>query len=312
MVIPNIKDDFLMQFGIYFVGGLLIIKGSMTIGALLVFVVYYKMLSNNLNTVSGADADLQSSKPFYERVLSELQGEHLVERANLHPQEETGKIVLENITFGYPESETNVFKDFSLTVNPGERVAITGASGAGKTTLVNIIMGILEPQSGNVTYSRVNVDEIDLHYLYGKIGYIMQQNLLFNLSIRENLLLAKSNAGDTELDDACRKAYILDFIESLPDKYETIIGERGVKLSGGQRQRLVLARLFLRDVDVLIFDEATSSLDQYSEAIIQKAIDGFGRETEIKTLIVIAHRESSTAICERKVELKPRISANRV
>jgi len=301
LVIPKIKDEFLMQFALYFFGGLLIINERLTIGSLLVFMLYYKMLSDNVNAVSKSDADLQSNKPYYERISHELEQNNKVRRKNLLPTSQTNTIDLSNVTFRYPDTEFNILENFNLSIQAGERIAVIGKSGAGKTTLIKLIMGFISADGGKVSISNTDINDIDLHYLYKQIGYVMQENLLFNLSIRENLILAKSNASDSQLEEACKKACILDFIESLPDKYETIIGERGVKLSGGQRQRIILARLFLRDVNVLIFDEATSSLDQYSESIIHEAIDAIGRD---KTIIVVAHRESSIALCDRVVELK--------
>ena len=129
----------------------------------------------------------------------------------------------------------------------------------------------------------------------------MQENMLFNSTIRENLLYGKNNANDDELLEACKKAYIYDFITGLQDGLDTVIGEHGIKLSGGQRQRIVLARLFLRDVDIFIFDEATNALDQYSENIVHDAIRNIAND---KTIIVVAHRESSIRLCDRIIELE--------
>ena len=128
----------------------------------------------------------------------------------------------------------------------------------------------------------------------------MQENMLYNVSIRENLFYGKDNATQKELEDACKKSYILDFINSLENGFDTIIGERGIKLSGGQKQRLVLARLFLRDVDVFILDEATSALDQYAENLVQQAIESIDKE---KTVIVVSHRNSSLQLCNRIVSI---------
>ena len=209
-------------------------------------------------------------------------------------------VTLSNISFTYPNSETEIFHDFSLKINKGEKVAITGRSGRGKTTLLKLITGMLKPTSGDVSFSGVNLQDIDVVTMYKRIGFVMQENMLFNTTIRENLFYGKENARDDEIWDACKKAYISDFIKSFPQGLDTVIGERGIKLSGGQRQRIVLARLFLRDVDVFIFDEATSALDQYSENIIQDVIYNISKD---KTVIVVSHRESSIALCERKIEI---------
>lgn len=164
-----------------------------------------------------------------------------------------------------------------MHITKGERIAITGKSGCGKTTLLKLLTGIIQPTQGRILFSGVDVRDIDLSEMHKRIGFVMQENMLFNVSIRENLLYGKSNATDDDLREACQKACIYDFIQSLPEKYETIIGEKGIKLSGGQKQRIVLARLFLRQVDIFIFDEATSAIDQYSESIIHDVIKTLGK-----------------------------------
>lgn len=190
--------------------------------------------------------------------------------------------------------------DVSFIINSGERVAITGKSGAGKTTVLELLMGMLRPSGGHVFFSGIDTRDISLEAMHCRIGFVMQENVLFNTSIRENLYYGKEKATGEELEEACRKAFIWDFIDNLPMGLDTVVGERGVKLSGGQKQRIVLARLFLRDVNVFIFDEATSALDQYSESIIHDAIKNISKE---KTIIVVAHRKSSLSLCDRVVEL---------
>lgn len=300
LVIPKIKDDLLKQFGLYFFGGLLIINGNLKISNLLVFVVYYSMLSSSLEKVSGTDAELQADKPFTDRLLEELSHkEDIKEESGIIP-DDSNKICLENVSFSYPKSEKEIIHNFNLVIGKGERVAITGKSGSGKTTLLKIITGMVMPSSGNVFFSGVNLKDINLPKMHERFGFVMQENMLFNTTIRENLLYAQNDATELELQEACKKAYIYDFILSLPQGLDTVIGEKGIKLSGGQRQRLVLARLFLRDIDIFIFDEATSALDQYSENIVYDAIRSISQD---KTIIVVAHRESSISLCNRKVEI---------
>jgi len=347
LVIPKIKDEFFMQFGIYFIGGLLIMNGDLKIGNLLVFIMYYGMLSGAVKTISGSDAELQSATPIIDRWMGEIgrvkerenhppvatgtlfcergQGRmrkipSLLSQKEVAPQsrwifpphifspstivpDESNTIECKNITFRYSDEKPEIFSDFSLRIDGGERVAITGKSGCGKTTLLKLLVGMVSPTSGSVFFSGVNLSEIDVAAMHRRIGFVMQENLLFNASIRENLLYGKSNATDDELRKVCEKAYILDFIEGLPGKFDTVIGERGVKLSGGQQQRLVLARLFLRDVDIFIFDEATNALDQHSENIVHDAIKNIAKD---KTVIIVAHRESSLNLCDRKIVLDSR------
>ena len=300
LIIPKIKDEFFMQFGIYFIGGLLIMNGNLKIGGLFVFIMYYGMLSGSMKTVSGSDAELQSAMPIIHRWMSEIEKIKEPEKTMTIIPDNSNTIEFENISFRYSDNGEEIFSNFSLRINKGERIAITGKSGCGKTTLLKLLVGMVSPISGNVFFSGINLSKIDISAMHRRIGFVMQENMLFNTSIKENLLYGKSNATDDELNAACEKAYILDFIENLPDKFDTVIGERGIKLSGGQQQRLVLARLFLRDVDIFIFDEATNALDQYSENIVHDAIRNISKD---KTIIIVAHRDSSINLCDRKTIL---------
>lgn len=297
LLLPRIRDDLFMQFGLYFSGGLLIIFGNLKISDLLVFSMYYGMLSRAVRIVSSTDADLQASMPYIDRIMSQLGKAEVVRRSGKLP-DDTNKITLSNVCFTYDESDKIVIENFSLEINKGERIAITGKSGCGKTTLLKLITGMVQPTSGSVSFSGVDLKNIDMRAMHKRIGYVMQENLLFNTTIKENLSYGRSNATEEDMLEACKKVYIYDFIESLPDRLDTIIGERGIKLSGGQRQRIVLARLFLRDIGVFIFDEATNALDQYSENIVHDAIRNIGKD---KTIIIVAHRESSIQLCDRKV-----------
>lgn len=316
LIIPKLKDEFFMQFGLYFIGGLLILSGSLHIGDLLVFAMYYSLLSNAVQTASAADADLQAKMPYTDRLLESLTGwerekgcDEAAERekAQIYGKkagqipDASNTIALKNVSFRYPDMEKDVFKNFDLTIEKGERVAVTGSSGSGKTTLLKLMTGMLEPAEGSVAFSGIDLRDIDRPAMYGRIGYIMQENILFHTTIRENLLFGKEDASEEELLKACRKACIDEFITGLPEGLDTMIGEKGIKLSGGQRQRIVLARMFLQNIDIFIFDEATSALDQYSENIVQDAIRSIPEE---KTIIVAAHRKSSLKLCDRVVEVE--------
>ena len=159
---------------------------------------------------------------------------------------------------------------------------------------------MLEPTSGNILFGNYNIKQISLQAVHRKVGFVLQENLLFNTTIHENLLYGDESATEADMQKACKRAFIDEFIDGLPDGYETVVGEKGIKLSGGQKQRLVLARLFLRDVDMFIFDEATSALDQHAENEVQQAIKGIGRD---KTIIVVSHRVSSLNLCDRLIYL---------
>lgn len=299
-IMPKIKDEFLFRFCLYFFGGLLIMKDRITIGALLVFIQYFGLLSKSINNVSTTDAELQRCQPFYNRVLKELERNAPDKKIKVLPEHPNEEIVFENVGFSYHGAEKEILKSFNLRISKGDRIAITGKSGAGKTTMLKLLTGILRPTSGRVTYCNHNISDFDSDIFFRKIGFVMQENILFNMSIKENLLFGKTDATEGELDEACKKASIYDFIQSLPKKYETVIGERGIKLSGGQRQRLVLAKFFLHNADILILDEATSAIDQYSENIIHKAINSLSKH---KTIIVVAHRPSSISFCDRIISL---------
>lgn len=300
LIVPKIKDEFLMKFSLYFFGGILVMNGKITIGALLVFTMYYDLLSENLRTVSSTDADLQSNIPFYDRVLIELQNVKSHVPKNLLLEEANGEISMNNVCFSYNKNLPPVLTNYNLNIKKGERLAIVGQSGSGKSTILKLLTGMLSPSSGEILYSGNDISKLNQYDLYGKMGIVMQQNFLFNTSIRENLKLANPHADENMLDEACKKACIYDFICNQPNKYDTIIGERGVKLSGGQKQRLILARLFLRNVDVMIFDEATSAVDQYSENIIHDALSAVKRDT---TIIIVTHRQSSLKLCDRVVRV---------
>jgi ABC-type bacteriocin/lantibiotic exporter with double-glycine peptidase domain len=299
IVIPKIKDEFLMRFAVYIIGGLLIMNGELSIGKLLIFAIYFDLLGKSAKTVSASNAELQANSPIYDRVLSELSNGKYLKRKRRRPIDTGGSIVIRDLVYAYPDREP-LFNNFSAEIRKGNKVAIIGKSGAGKTTLLKLLTGMLTPQSGQVLFNGEEVSTIDTRYLYSKFGVVMQETTLFNLSIRENLIFAKPLADQESIDRACKLACIDGFIKSLPNGYDTEIGERGVKLSGGQKQRLALARLLLRDVEVIFFDEATSALDQESEMAIFDTIYALGQE---KTCIVISHRESAISKCERQIVL---------
>ena len=299
LIIPKIKDEFLMKFVLYFIGGLMIMDGKIKIGDILVFAMYYEMLSKAANAVSAADADLQANMPYTNRILEGIRKPEEKNR-EYKAWDQSGRIEFQDVCFRYSEDRKNVIHNMSFTIEKGERAAIVGKSGSGKTTILKLMTGMLMPQSGKILFSGVELSEMNIKELHKKIGFVMQENILFNTTIRENLLYGKENASDNELREACRKAYIDEFVSGLPMGLDTVIGEKGIRLSGGQRQRLVLARLFLRNVDIYILDEATSALDQYSENIIQDALRSI---SEDKTIIVVSHRESSIQFCNKRIEL---------
>lgn len=199
------------------------------------------------------------------------------------------QVVMKNVGFAYPENDP-VLSDVNVRIPRGCMVAFVGTSGAGKSTLIDLIMRFHDPTMGRIEIDGVSLTEFEIDSYRSCIGYVPQDSILFNATVRENLLWAKEGASDEEMRLACREANAEEFIERLPEKYETALGDRGIRLSGGQIQRLALARAILRRPDLLILDEATSSLDTQSERLIQSALEKIAKAT---TLIVIAHRLSS-------------------
>ena len=245
---------------------------------------------------------ITASLPSFEQIDS------LKKEAELLKEKSTGKkitsfssgIYLTDLSFSYNGKE-NVLSNINLDIPKGSMVAVVGHSGSGKSTLIDLIMGFYFAQKGDLRIDKDNINEINLRDWRMLLGYIPQQPFLFNASIRENLLWANSDARDSDVEYACRLANAEDFILKLDEKYDSLVGERGVKLSGGEAQRICLARALIRRPKVLILDEATSSLDSHSELLIKKSIDNLAGET---TIICIAHRLSTIQSADRIYHLE--------
>jgi ATP-binding cassette subfamily B protein len=235
--------------------------------------------------------------PSYEQIKS------LRERAKELEQSSGGRpflgfdreIRIDGISFSYPGREP-VLVDVNACIRKGEMVAFVGKSGAGKSTLIDMIVGFHQPTAGQILLDGVPLQDFDIRSYRQRVGYVPQDSVLFDMSIRDNLLWACGTATEDGLRHACRQASADEFIERLPEGYGTLVGDRGVRLSGGQVQRIALARALLRKPDLLILDEATSSLDTHSERLIQTAIENISKET---TVIVIAHRLSTIKSADR-------------
>lgn len=209
-----------------------------------------------------------------------------------------GRIVFDKVSFGY--GSQNVLQDFSLTIEPGEKVAFVGATGAGKTTIANLLLRFYEPQEGSILLDGININQYAQRSLRQQIGLVQQDVFLFSESVAFNIAYGKRNASMKELEQAAARAAADDFIRALPDGYNTCIGERGVKLSGGQKQRISIARVFLKNPPVLILDEATSALDTKTEKQIQGALDKLSNN---RTTLIIAHRLSTIKNADKIVVL---------
>lgn len=214
---------------------------------------------------------------------------------NKHLDKVSGNLEFRNVTFGYSEDKM-ILNDVNFKIDAGKMIGIVGKSGAGKTTIFNLLCKMYSVKSGEILIENKNIEELDEESIRGNITIISQNPYIFNLSIRDNLKLVKGNLTEEEMVEACKIACLDDFIESLPNKYDTILGEGGVVLSGGQKQRLAIARAFVQKTKIILFDEATSSLDNEKQAKIQKAISNL---KEDYTILIIAHRLSTIVNCDK-------------
>ncbi len=292
------KDLFITKMNLYFVGGLLIISGQAEIAMLLTFMKYYEQLYAKINTITDSNLGLQQDAIKINNVLNLL---------NLDNQEKpvvsikNSEIIIRDLNFMYSQGAPFSINSLNLSVKENEHIAIVGKSGSGKSTLIKLIGGMLRPTSGNIYLGGYDIYKIDSASLQNKIGIIMQNTFLFNMSIRDNLLLAKPKASMEELTAACKEAGIFDFIDSLPEGFDTVIGERGIKVSGGQKQRISIARMLLYNPNIIVLDESTSSLDLENEKLIVKNI----RKTLYgKTIISVAHRLSTVQDADKIIVLK--------
>lgn len=245
-----------------------------------------------ISSLAGEKSALDNFFPSYEQIVD------LRQRAK-ELKEATGtknfsgfhkEIIVEKLSFTYPGGREPVLRDINMRIPKGKMVAIVGGSGAGKSTFIDMIMGFNEPTGGRIIFDGIFLGEFDINSYRQRIGYVPQDSVLFNMSIRDNLRWACESATDDEIIGSCRQANADEFINRFPEGYDTIVGDRGVRLSGGQIQRIALARAILRKPELLILDEATSALDTYSERLIQQAIESIAKQT---TVIAIAHRLST-------------------
>lgn len=218
----------------------------------------------------------------------------------IHLNRINGNFEFKNVVFSY-DGNKDVLKDLSFKINSGEMVGFVGKSGAGKTTIFNLLCKMYDVQDGEILIENNNIQELDEDSIRGNITIISQNPYIFNLSIRDNLKLVKENLTDEEMYEACKLACLDEFIDSLPNKYDTIVGEAGVILSGGQKQRLAIARALIQKTKIILFDEATSALDNETQAEIQSAISNLKDEY---TILIIAHRLSTIVNCDKIMVLE--------
>lgn len=286
------KDVLVTKMSLYLIGGILIIKGYSEISVLLVFMQYYEKLINQVLILGDLKVKIGKEKESRKKVKDILE-------INIKKKENTeidniNQIIVKNVYFSYQNKE-KILKNINLTINKGSKIAIVGKSGCGKSTLLKLLAGITDPQTGKILMNTTDIRQIEQSCLYSKIGVIMQESYLFNLSIKENLCLSKEAVLEEEIWNVCEKARIKDFIMELDNGLDTVIGEKGIRLSGGQRQRLIIARMLLRNPDIIYFDEATSALDSENEFQVVRELMDLSSD---KTLIIVAHNAFTIKDCD--------------
>jgi ATP-binding cassette subfamily B protein len=280
--------------------------GVLSIGTVVAFTTLQTRLLFPIQSLLGVGADMEASLALFDRIFEYLdlpvdivEAEDPVE---LRPDELLGEVRFENVSFRYGANDSDewTLRGIELTVPAGTRTAIVGETGAGKTTLGYLVARLYEPQEGRVTIDGVDVRDASLQSLAATVGVVSQETYLFHATVRENLRFARPDATDEEIEAAATTARIHDLIVSLPDGYDTVVGERGYRFSGGEKQRMAIARTILRNPPVLVFDEATSSLDTQTEAAVQAELE---RLSEGRTTITIAHRLSTVRDADQIVVL---------
>jgi len=298
----------LLVFGaidiVMWIGGKDVLAGAMTAGELTAFVFYAVVVAGGVGALSEVWGEVQSAAGAAGRLMELLSVEPAIAApANplALPTPGRGRIEFDRVTFRYPSRPDHpALVDFSMDVRPGETVALVGPSGAGKTTVFQLALRFFDPEAGQVRFDGVPVAKVDPRALRQRIGTVSQEPVIFAANVAENIRYGRPSATDAEVRAAAEAAAALEFIERLPQGFDTFLGERGVRLSGGQRQRIAIARAILRDPALLLLDEATSALDSESERLVQAALE---RLMGSRTTIVVAHRLATVLKADRIVVL---------
>lgn len=294
--------DGLMYLVVIVAGGTFLTKGIISAGDLVAYTMYVGTMITTIRRIIEFAEQFQRGMTGIERFLEIMDAEIEIfdEPGAVEMPAPKGEIVFDNVSFEYSDDHNEVLRNVSLQIHAGEKLALVGPSGGGKTTLCNLIPRFYDVTEGKILIDGEDIRKYTLKSLRGNIGIVQQDVYLFSGTVRENILYGNLNATEKEVIGAAKKAEAHDFIMNLKDGYDTYIGERGVKLSGGQKQRISIARVFLKNPAILILDEATSALDNESEAAIVKSLD---KLSEGRTTLTIAHRLSSIQNSDRVLEL---------
>lgn len=298
----NFIVDFL-NLAILSLGGYFTYKGIIDLGDYVAYLLYITMFMTPIKRLINFVEQLQSGMTGFKRfceimnVEEEKDSDTAKDINDIH-----GNIIFDNVTFKYDDEEKKVLNGVNLDIKAGKTIALVGPSGGGKTTLCNLLPRFYDIDSGKITMDGIDISTITRKSLRKHIGIVQQDVFLFTGTVLENILYGNPHASYNEIIDAAKKANIHNFITSLPDGYNTYIGEKGLKLSGGQKQRLSIARVFLKNPKILILDEATSALDNITESIIQKSLDELIKG---RTTLIVAHRLSTIKNADEIIVLTP-------
>jgi ATP-binding cassette subfamily B protein len=293
---------FVIEFAIFYFAIVYWEMGFLTVGSFVLIQLYIVGLSGQLWNFARIVRDFYQGYADSKEMIEIMQLPYEIKDAptakNVNVTE--GKITFENVSYAFNETRS-VLDNLNVEIKAGEKVALVGASGAGKTTFIRLILRFYDVTSGHIKIDGNNIQHITLESLRNNISLVPQDPLLFHRTIKENIRYGKPNATDAEVEQAAKLAHCAEFIDALPMRYDTYVGERGIKLSGGERQRVAIARAILKNAPILILDEATSSLDSHSESLIQDALDTLMKG---KTTIVIAHRLSTIRKMDRIIVME--------
>jgi len=290
---------------IIWLGTRFVMTGQLTVGELSQFLIYAIMVATNTAALSEVWGDMQRAAGALERILQLLKrqsGLRLPEQPLPISPSNVEHIHFDKVFFHYPSRpRQHALENFSLTIAPGETVALVGPSGAGKSTVLQLLLRFYDPQQGAITLGGIDITQADISQLRSAIGIVPQDTVIFAANVMENIRLGKLDATEAEIMQAAHAAAADEFIQHLPDGYDTFLGERGIRLSGGQRQRIAIARAILKNPPVLLLDEATSALDAESEKLVQEAMEQLMKN---RTTLVIAHRLSTVLKADRIVVME--------